>query len=85
MNTVFYDFKLHLNKRSNKMKNLTIAHSILFGLSLIALSVASIPYSNLLVRQAVAQSDKVYKIAICKSSGYPCADIVGGGRLKVTH
>ncbi len=67
------------------MKHLTVAQSILFGLFLISLSVASIPYSNLLVGQAAAQSDKVHKIAICTSSGYTCADIVGGGRLKVTH
>ena len=47
------------------MKNLTTPQAILIGLSLIALAVASIPFSSGIVKDAHAQKWSVQKIAIC--------------------
>ena len=56
------------------MKNLTTPQSILFGFGLVALAIASIPYSSNIVKPAFA-SNKVHKIAICDTNGSICADI----------
>ena len=65
------------------MKNLTTPKAILFGLGLIALAIASVPYSSKIVKPAYA-SNGVHKIAICNESGSKCADIDWGGQLLVS-
>ena len=45
------------------MENLTTPKAILFGLSLIALAIASVPYSSKLVKNAYA--DNIQKVQIC--------------------
>ena len=59
------------------MKNLTIPQSILFGLGLIALAIASVPYSSKIVKPAFA-SDGVHSIAICNIGGSNCAMVHKG-------
>ena len=66
------------------MKNLTTPKAILFGLGLIALAIASVPYSSQIVKPAFA-SNKVHKIAICDSYGSKCAVITDKGRLKTSN
>ena len=56
------------------MKNLTTPQAILCGLGLIALAIASVPYSSQIVKPAYA-SNGVNKIAICNVSGSKCASI----------
>ena len=56
------------------MKNLSTPQSILFGLALIALAIASVPYSSKIVKPAFASSE-VHKIAICNKSGSKCVDV----------
>ena len=70
------------------MKNLTTPQAILGGLALIALAVASIPYSSSIVTPAHANEARVQKVAICnlkpqpiprhmiRGEGYYCADVV---------
>ena len=58
------------------MKNLTIPQAILCGFGLVALAIASVPYSSQIVKPAYA-SNGVNKIAICNQSGSRCADIGG--------
>ena len=41
------------------MKNFTTPQSILFGLGLIALAIASVPYSSLIIKLAFALSNQV--------------------------
>jgi hypothetical protein len=57
------------------MKNLTTPQAILCGLALIALAVASIPYSSNIVSPAQAYTDRVSKVAICDKDGARCADV----------
>jgi len=57
------------------MKNLTTPKAILCGLGLVALAIASIPYSSKVITPAYA-SNGVQKIAICDSVGFNCADIL---------
>ena len=54
------------------MKNLTTPQAILFGFGLVALAIASVPYSSQVVTPALA-STGVHKIAICDASGSKCA------------
>ena len=54
------------------MKNLTTPQAILFGFGLVALAIASIPYSSQVVTPAFA-STGTHKIAICDASGSKCA------------
>lgn len=61
------------------MKNLTTPQAILFGFGLVALAIASIPYSSKVVTPALA-SNGVNKIAICDETGSKCAEI--GGWLR---
>ena len=60
------------------MKNLTTPQAILFGFGLVALAIASIPYSSQVVTPALASSHGVHKIAICNSKGNKCAGIYKG-------
>ena len=53
------------------MKNLTTPQAVLGGLALIALAVASIPYSSNIVTPAHAAG--VQKVAICNEDGSRCA------------
>ena len=45
------------------MENLTAPKAILFGLGLIALAIASVPYSSLLVKDAYASN--IQKVQVC--------------------
>ena len=60
------------------MKNLSTPQSILFGLALIALAIASVPYSSKIVKPAFASSE-VHKIALCEKDGLFCASITKHG------
>lgn len=64
------------------MKNLTTPQAILFGFGLVALAIASIPYSSQVVTPALASSHGVHKIAICNSAGSACAGMTGD-RFKI--
>ena len=66
------------------MKNLTTPKAILFGLGLIALAIASVPYSSKIVKPAYA-SDRIHKIAICDESGRSCATVSHHGRLLINN
>ena len=58
------------------MKNLTTPQAILGGLALIALAIASIPYSSNIVTSAHADSHKgIKRVAICSTDGVMCATI----------
>jgi len=65
------------------MKNLTTPQAVLGGLALIALAVASIPYSSNIVTPAHAVNNTIHKIAICDASGEKCASMLG--RFGVDH
>ena len=64
------------------MKNLTTPQAILCGLGLIALAIASVPYSSTIVSSAYASSNGVNKIAICDENGSNCASISKIGNKK---
>ena len=51
--------------KDKQMKNLTTPQAILCGLALIALAIASMPYSSNIVTPAHAAGKKVQKIAKC--------------------
>ena len=57
------------------MKNLTTPQAILFGFGLVALAIASVPYSSKIVTPALA-SNGVQKVQICNQRNN-CADIIG--------
>ena len=59
------------------MKNLTTPQAILCGLGLIALAIASVPYSSTIIKPAYA-SNGVNKIAICNQNGIGCAEVQKG-------
>ena len=63
------------------MKNLTTPQAILCGLGLIALAIASVPYSSTIIKPAYA-SNGVHKIAICDEYGSKCASVSRVGGLK---
>jgi len=67
------------------MTELTTPKAIFLGLSLIAVAIASVPYSQEIVRKAEAATNDVQKIAICDRSGYPCAGINVNGYIKVMN
>lgn len=56
------------------MKNLTTPQAILCGFGLVALAIASVPYSSQIVKPAYA-SNGVNKIAICNPDGIRCVEI----------
>ncbi len=58
------------------MKNLTTPQAILFGLGLIALAIASAPYSSKIVKPALANNG-VQKVQICDGR-YNCAKVIHG-------
>ena len=60
------------------MKNLTTPKAILFGLGLIALAIASVPYSSQIIKPAWASSGGVHKIAICTDDGEHCVGVTKG-------
>ena len=57
------------------MKNLTTPQAVLGGLALIALAVASIPYSSNIVTPAHAKTG-VQKVQICNPNGVACVRVV---------
>ena len=59
------------------MKNLTTPQAILCGFGLVALAIASVPYSSQIVKPAHA-SNGVNKIAICNENGNGCAEVQKG-------
>ena len=61
--------------KDKQMKNLTTPQAILCGFALIALAIASIPYSSNIVSAAQANNNTIHKIAICDVEGSNCADI----------
>ena len=63
------------------MKNLTTPQAILCGLGLIALAIASVPYSSTIIKPAYA-SNNIHKIAICDQYGNKCASL-SGTRLEI--
>ena len=60
------------------MKNLSTPQAILFGFGLIALAIASVPYSSKIVKPAFASSG-VQKIAICDQYGNNCTRVNSRG------
>ena len=58
--------------KDKQMKNLTTPQAILCGFALVALAIASIPYSSNIVTPAHAAG--VQKVAICNKDGSLCAD-----------
>ena len=63
------------------MKNLTTPKAILCGFGLMALAIASVPYSSQIVKPAYA-SNGVNKIAICNESGINCTRVNGNGYFQ---
>ena len=61
-------------QRRRDIKNLTTPQAVLGGLALIALAVASIPYSSSIVTPAHAAG--IQKVAICGESGVFCATVL---------
>ena len=59
------------------MKNLTTPQAILCGFGLVALAIASVPYSSQIVKPAYANNG-VNKIAICNENGNGCAKVQKG-------
>ena len=57
------------------MKNLTTPQAILSGFVLVALAIASIPYSSNIVTPAHANNNNVQKIALCDPSGARCVSV----------
>ena len=57
------------------MKNLTTPQAILCGFALIALAIATIPYSSNIVTPAHAAGG-VQKVAICTQDGATCATVL---------
>ena len=66
------------------MKNLTTPQAILFGLGLIALAIASVPYSSKIVKPAFANNE-VHKIAICDKHGVNCTKIFNNGAFRIRN
>ena len=51
-----YIVKHKLKKRGNNMENLTTPKAILFRLGLIALAIATVPYSSILIKDTNASN-----------------------------
>ena len=66
------------------MKNLTTPQAILCGLGLIALAIASVPYSSKIVKPTYA-SNGVQKVAICEPDGSLCTKIHPKSRIFQTN
>ena len=70
------------------MQNLTTPQAILCGFALIALAIASIPYSSSIVSPARATGHTVQKVTICDKTGANCAAVFSrmgkyGGRYNL--
>ena len=65
------------------MQKLTTPKAILLGLGLIALAIASVPYSSSLVKTAHASS--LQKVVICDRYGSSCASVNGASALRVVN
>ena len=61
--------------KDKQMKNLTTPQAILCGFALIALAIASIPYSSSIVSPARATGHTVQKVTICDKTGANCAAV----------
>jgi len=61
-----------------------LLQAILCGLGLIALAIASVPYSSTVIKPAYA-SNGVHKIAICEPDGSLCARIHSKSRRLQTN
>ena len=70
------------------MKNLTTPQAILCGFGLVALAIASVPYSSQIVKPAYASNgDEVQKVVICNLTSKlinftDCANVYDG-KLQV--
>ena len=62
--------------KDKQMTNLTTPQAILCGFALIALAIASLPYSSSVVSPAQAYADRVSKVAICSQDGARCVDVM---------
>ena len=64
------------------MKDLTTPQAILCGFALVALAIASIPYSSNIVTPAHAAG--VQKVAVCSEDGSVCSQIanLADGQIK---
>ena len=60
--------------KDKQMKNLTTPQAILCGFALIALAIASLPYSFNIVSPAQANNG-VVRVAVCNVEGSKCASI----------
>ena len=59
------------------MKNLTTPQAILCGFALIALAIASLPYSSSTVTPAHANEARVQKVSICDPEDtHRCVDVM---------
>ena len=72
------------------MKNLTTPQAILCGFGLVALAIASTPYSSQIIKPAYANNG-VQKVVICDIDGHDCVDVLSNyvnsyqGQLRVTQ
>ena len=68
------------------MKNLTTPKAILIGLSLIAVAIATLPFSGIIVDDAKASN--IQKVMICAENGL-CADVrhplTSDGNVGLNH
>ena len=63
--------------KDKQMKNLTTPQAILCGFALIALAIASIPYSSNIVSPARAKSSDVQRVVICDPEDtHRCVDVM---------
>ena len=53
---------------------LTTPYAVLAGFALVALAIASQPFTGLLVPEAWAQSDRPVKVVLCNEYGFECYD-----------
>ena len=61
---------------------MTTPQAIVTGFALVALAIASLPYSNGLISPALA-ADKPMRVVICNELGYSCTNVSYGGKLQV--
>ena len=66
-----FDSRAFYMQRGKDMKNLTTPQAVLYGFVLVALAIASIPYSSNIVSPSHA-AGSVQKIAICNTKGTRC-------------
>jgi len=64
---------------------LTTPKAILIGMSLIAVAIASIPYSKTFITEVRAQEDRPVKVTICDQRGGTCGYGVGSELLVMSY